>query len=204
MSRPLEIDIVPEHASIRTARSRLPIAATIRRRTSRLFGNNATATKDNNPQPIQGPLLKTKRSWFNSVGARFARQDRFALDSQESSQDAQVELREEARTTDTSLPSSDDSQARSSTRRRLFSGLQSLPAKFRRGGAALFGRSSSSSFSDEGRENTPMLTVPAARLPDTGSWSSFRMGVQKAVQGKSKSGVQRPSLVLRGRFRNCR
>jgi hypothetical protein len=138
--------------------------------------------------------LKTKRSWFNSVGARFSRQGPFALDSQERSQDTQAGLRGAARTTDTSSPSSDGSQARSSTRRRLFSGLHSLPAKFRRGGAALFGRSSSSSLSDEGREHMPMLTVSTARLPDTGSLSSFRMGVQKAVRGKSKSGVLRPSV----------
>ncbi|KAK3301610.1 uncharacterized protein B0T15DRAFT_317422 [Chaetomium strumarium] len=182
MPRPMEIDIVPEHASIRTARSRMSITATIRRKTSRLFGNDVTDAADNRSQSIRGPPLRTKRSWFNSVGVRFARQDGFALDVQESSQDAQVALREKARTTDTSSPSSDDSHARSSTGRRLFSGLQTLPAKFRRGGAALLGRSSSSSLSDEGRENMPMLTVSPARLPDTGSLSSFRIGVQKAVR----------------------
>ncbi|AEO69587.1 uncharacterized protein THITE_2014717, partial [Thermothielavioides terrestris NRRL 8126] len=179
--------------SLGATRSRVSITATIRRKTSRLFGRNALNTPGIDDSPTQIEPLRAKRSWFGSVGARFYRQDCMLRESHESSQNVQVELQEDTgtpstTTTATSASSpSETSPARSLGRHRLFRGrgfrLQSLPAKFRRGGAAIFRWSSSSGPSDEDKENMPMLDPPASTRPDyTGSWSSFRLGVHKAVR----------------------
>ncbi|KAK4153692.1 hypothetical protein C8A00DRAFT_15102 [Chaetomidium leptoderma] len=190
MSRLLEPDVLPDQASLETSHSRLSIVTSLRHRTSRLFGRNVavTNTADNTPQAIQPRPLKNRHSWFHSVGARFHRRDHTVLESSESSQDFQVELEECPGRINT--PSSPEtSPPRSPVRRRFFRSrlrLQSLPTKFRRGGTALFRRASSSSFSDEDKENFPVPTRPTARpadTPNTGSWSSFRSGVQRAVRG---------------------
>ncbi|KAK3900283.1 hypothetical protein C8A05DRAFT_17401 [Staphylotrichum tortipilum] len=198
-----DFDILPDHASLDTSRSRTSIVASLRRRTSRLLGRHGAVTPaptpDNTPQPIHTtPPSKSKRNWINSVGARFRRTDRTALGSSDSSQDAHVELRETADT-----PKSASSphalpvpQQLIGRHRRLFSSgrtrLHSLPARIRRRGSSIFRRASSSSLSDEGKENfverdpgrTPSRPTSSANTANTGSWSSFRSGVQRAVRGE--------------------
>jgi hypothetical protein len=142
----------------------------------------------NTPQPNPPPSLKSKRGWFHSVGARFQRHDDAAPESSESSQEVLVELEESRGTANSqSSPETSPSPLPSPGRRRLFNSnrlrLHSLPARFRRRRAALFSRSSS--LSDEDKENSPALTAPRpANASNTGSWSSFRSGVQRAVRGK--------------------
>ncbi|KAK4043277.1 hypothetical protein C8A01DRAFT_43765 [Parachaetomium inaequale] len=192
MSTAPDFNDLPDQASLGTSRSRLSIVATLRRRTSRLLGRKGTAaasTADNTPQLIQPESVKSKRSWFHSVGARFHRHDHTLLESSESSQGIQVEMEETSRT-NTNPPSSPEiSPSPSPTRRRLFRGrhlrLHSLPAKFRRRGAALFSRSSS--LSDEDKENFFTLPARPVHASNTGSWSSFRSGVQRAVRARARN-----------------
>ncbi|KAK3296278.1 uncharacterized protein B0H64DRAFT_374389 [Chaetomium fimeti] len=95
---------LPDQASLKTSlstsRSRKSIAASLRHKTSRLFGRNATniATTDNTPVPIQPEPLKGKHGWFHSVGSRFHRHDHAAPESSESSQGIQVEMEETLQT----------------------------------------------------------------------------------------------------------
>ncbi|KAH6841137.1 hypothetical protein B0I37DRAFT_232194 [Chaetomium sp. MPI-CAGE-AT-0009] len=180
----------PDQASLKTSlstsRSRKSIVTGLRRKTSRLFGRNATnsATPDNSPQPIQPDSLKSKRSWFHSVGSRFHRHGHAVLESSESSQGIQVEMEETPHTTNPPS-SSETTPPRSPMRRRRFRSrlrLHSLPARFRRRGVTVLTRSPSRS--DEDKENFITVTGPAGSggASNTGSWSSFRSGVQRAVR----------------------
>lgn len=223
-----DFDILPDHASLDTSRSRTSIVASLRRRTSRLLGRHgpvtpADTTLDNTPQPLHAAPGKSKRNWINSVGARFRRTDHTALGSSDSSQDAHVELRE---TTATPKPASSPEVLPApqplGRHRRLFSSgrtrLHSLPARIRRRGSSIFRRASSSSLSDDGKENenfvvpgrNPARTASSGNTANTGSWSSFRSGVQRAVRGESLSaipsflpfpGSERPSEMVDGSFR---
>ncbi|KAL2134190.1 hypothetical protein VTI74DRAFT_811 [Chaetomium olivicolor] len=186
MSGSSEMDLLHEQTSLRTSRSRHSIVATIRRKASRLFGRDVTNTVDKHSQPIEVHPPPPKRNWFSSVGARFSRRNHRALDSQESSSSNDVRAECWEMTGTIAPPSSPElSPTRSSTRRRMFGSsrfrLHSLPAKFRRGAAGVFRPSSSTSLSDD-FGNIPAVSVPAPRLTPTGSWSSFRIGVQKAVR----------------------
>ena len=143
------------------------------------------------PQPVQAPPVKTRRSWFNSVGARFHRQDRTVLKSSDSgSHYGPVELEDASGMTNRPPPSLERPRSPSPISRRLFGTrrrfrLHSLPNKLRRS-ASVFCRSSSS-LSDKGKENAVDLPAPPRPLtnaPNTGSWSSFRSGVQRAVRGE--------------------
>lgn len=202
MSGPLEMDLMPqpEHNSLPATRSRESIVATIRRRTSRIFGRDVPDMPENTASSIPAGPLGNKRSWFDSIGARFSRKDQAAPElEQQSSQDARVELREVAGTSSTSSTASTTtptgsspsgtSPARSHQKRRFLRGgrafkLQSLPAKFRRGGAAIFRWSSSSGSSTDDKEDAPMLNAANTRVVSTGSWNSFRIGVPKNPRGK--------------------
>ncbi|KAK4250578.1 hypothetical protein C7999DRAFT_38418 [Corynascus novoguineensis] len=185
---------LPDQASLQTSGSRLSIVATLRRKTSRLVTRDIAVitanTVDNTPQPVQPRPPTSKRSWFQSVGARFHRHDHVALESSESSQEIRMELDETSPTTNS--PSSPEIlPSQSPVRRRHFRGrlrLHSLPARFRRRRATLFSRSSS--LSDSDKENFLTMPAPRARpgmVSNAGSWSSFRSGVQRAVRGKPGS-----------------
>ncbi|KAH6627615.1 hypothetical protein F5144DRAFT_621762 [Chaetomium tenue] len=172
--------------SLNTSRSRKSIVASLRHKTSRLLGRNATnnATADNTPQPLQPEPSKSKRGWFHSVGSRFHRHDHIALGSSECSQEIQVVMEEAPQKTD-SPSSPETTPPRSPMRRRRFRSrlrLHSLPARFRQRGVSLFSRSPS--LSDEDKENFVVVAAPArsGEGSNTGSWSSFRSGVQRAVR----------------------
>jgi hypothetical protein len=193
MSTPLRIDATPDQASLEASPSRVSLVATLRRRTSTIFRRNAItmtpatpSAADNTPRTIQHESVKNKRGWFHSVGARFQRHDDAAPGSSESSQVVLVELEESPGTVNPqsspeTLPSPSPGRRRHFTSSRLR--LHSLPAKFRRRRTAIFSRSSS--LSDEDKENSPALNAPRpVNASNTGSWSSFRSGVQRAVRGK--------------------
>lgn len=183
----------PDQASLKTSlstsRSRKSIVSSLRHKTSRLLGRNVTnnATADNTPQRVQPDPPKGKRGWFHSVGSRFHRHDHIALGSSECSQEIRVVMEEAPQKTNP--PSSPETTPpRSPMRHRRFRSrlrLHSLPSRFRRRGITLFSRSPS--LSDEDKENCITMTGPPARpgeVSNTGSWSSFRSGVQRAVRGE--------------------
>lgn len=209
MSMPLKFDAAPDQAGLEPSPSRSSLVATLRRKTSTIFRRNpitmtaitaSTAENTSQPtQPIQAESEKSKRGWFHSVGSRFHRQDHAAPESSESSQD-EIEMEESAGTANSQSspetspsPSPETSPSPPPGRRRLFSSrrlrLHSLPARFRRRRTALFSRSSS--LSNEDKENSPSLTAPRpVNASNTGSWSSFRSGVQRAVRGKQSGSSQ--------------
>ncbi len=147
---------------------------------------------DSISQPVQASSAKTKRSWFNSVGTRFHRHGRRTiLLSSDSEQCVHVELEDATGVADQpsalEIPRSPSPISRRlfGTRRHLR--LQSLPSKLRRS-TSMF-RRSSSSLSDKGKENlmSPAIRAEGSALitaANTGSWSSFRSGVQRAVRGE--------------------
>ncbi|KAK4123997.1 hypothetical protein N657DRAFT_436883 [Parathielavia appendiculata] len=198
MSSPLgmELDVMPgDEASLKTNSPRRSLVASLHRKTSHLLGRNPviTNTADNTPLPVHPGPLRSKPSWFHSVGARLQskRHNHAVIQSSDSSQEIEVELEEgSGMINPPSSPeiSPETSRSRSPERRRTFSGrlrLRSLPAKIRRRSAALFRRTSSSNPSDEDKENLSLLETPPAgpvNSPNTGSWSSFRSGVQRAVR----------------------
>lgn len=190
MPKAQELNAVPDHASANTSHSRLSIVATVRRKTSRLFGRNAANINaaDTIPQLGQSESLNSGRGWFISVGARFhGRHDDTALELSKSPQEPHMELQESSGTTNSPY-SPNTPSSRPPVRRRLFRGrlrLHSLPAKFRRRKIALPSRSRSPS--NEDKENFLVMTAPTVRpadAPNAGSWSSFRSGAQKAVRSE--------------------
>lgn len=191
MSNPLEFEVlaVPDHASIKTSRSRRSIVTSLRSKTSRLFGRNLNDTNaaEEIPHPAQPSPAKSKRRWYNSVGTRFRRHDRTILESSDGSQDAHVELSTSPGAANFASPRM-RSRSPSPISRRLFGRrrrVPSFPAQFRRPSASTF-RRSSSSLSEKGKENLVDLAdpiEPPTNASNTGSWSSFRSGVQRAVRG---------------------
>ena len=213
-------DLERDQASLKTGRPRRSFVGSIRSKTSRFFGRSIAMTTsaditnaaditgtadtisiaDSIAQPVQAPVqtspAKTRRSWFNSVGARFHRHGRRAiLLSSDSEQCVRVELEDATGVAD--QPSAlERRRSPSPISRRLFGTrrhlrLQSLPNKLRRSSSVF--RRSSSSLSDKGKENFVNLVSPApptessfnaANAANTGSWSSFRSGVQRAVRGE--------------------
>jgi len=192
MSNRLEFEVlaVPDHASIKTSRSRRSIVTSLRSKTSRLFGRtlNDTNTAQEISHPSRASPVRSKRRWFNSVGARFHRQDRTVLESSDKFQDARVELSTSPGTANPPSPR-ERSPSPSPIGRRPFGRrrrVPSFPTQFRRPSASTF-RRSSSSLSEKGKENLVELAGPVelpANAANTGSWSSFRSGVQRAVRGK--------------------
>ncbi len=211
-------DLVPDQKSLKTSRPRRSFVGSIRSKTSRFFGRNTAIPKnaditttvdstntaditsaadiisiaDSIRQPVQTSPVKTRRSWFNSVGTRFHRHGRRTiLLSSDSEQCVHVELEDATGVSD--QPSAlERPRSPSPISRRLFGTrrnlrLQSLPSKLRRSTSVF--RRSSSSLSDKGKENFVSPAPPAesstnVATANTGSWSSFRSGVQRAVRGE--------------------
>lgn len=202
MSGLLQPDALPERESIKTNRSRRSIAATLRRKTSRLFGGSKG---DGDAHP------KHKRHPLGSISLRFSRHAPTVLDaSPQGSRDDQSELgdlRDMASTPSASGASASSawsprSPVRARPPRVSSFGLLSLPRRNSRQGTAehevVSVSSASSVYEEEDKENTiPFLTIPPARRFDTEDSSSFCSDVQRAVQGRQYSclvGSDRPYL----------
>ncbi|KAK4141671.1 uncharacterized protein C8A04DRAFT_38943 [Dichotomopilus funicola] len=186
-----------------TSSPRGSIVDSLRRKTSRFLLRRdtpivLTATVDNSiAQDVAArPLIKTKRGWFQSVGSRFHSQGRHAaLGSSGSSQYLQIEMAESPSSSPPTDPVStpEISPALTPPKRHRLKGrfqLNTLPARFRRRKVDVFSRSPS--LSDEDKENFLDQSAPVrpGYAVNTGSWSSFRFGVHKAVRDLSHS---RPS-----------
>lgn len=186
-----------------TSSPRSSIVASLRHRTSRLLLRREspivlTAVMDNNiaQDAAARPLNKTKRGWFQSVGSRF-RRDQYhkgqhaALGSSGSSQEIQIEMEDSPSSPAPSDPVStpEISPVLTPAKRHRLKGrfqLNTLPARFRRRKVGVLSRSPS--LSDEDKENFLNRSAPARSgdAVNTGSWSSFRFGVHKAVRGERR------------------
>ncbi len=187
MSGRLDPDVVPEQASIKTNRPRRSIAATLRRQTSRLFRRKAPNDAD----------LKERRSWRHSTRGRSYQPSLPVSEAVQSPQVSQTELEhlvDMINTTSLSETLSSRSPQSppfpSPLRRRLSKAGTFIRHPFHgrkpcKANAELEAPSESSLFvifEDSDKENVTALTIPST-CPSN-SCSSFRLGVDQAVQGR--------------------
>ncbi|KAL2020349.1 hypothetical protein VTK56DRAFT_8478 [Thermocarpiscus australiensis] len=185
MSRHLGPDALAEPETITANGRRLWLVSVFRRKTSRLFGNKAIDTADNHFRSVVS--LRNRPTWFDSVRIRLYRRDRPGIETNHFSPDAEFDFFEDPAGTASTASATETSSSGSPARRRVFSTpdfvLRSLPWRSRRQEVVVREEVSTSSDSSLGvgtKENVSALTMLSGR--NMGSYSSFRLGVRRALR----------------------